>query len=205
MYAIVIAPEFDKFQVGGAKNDTELELHVIRCYDDQVVTVEQVGGEHVSAPSKDFKLKAENETIDKYKEYGRRVFDEYPQHKPEDESMARFRRDELNEKTRPLFDHIDNVLKNMLHLVAEPKKHYVKYSLDKSVVCSVSRGKARLNLHYNVKVRENVLEASERIRDVSKVGIDGVGEYETKIEAKQDFDDIIPSVERVIRHYRSQQ
>ena len=179
MYAIIIAPEFDSYLQTASKELVRLEVHEIKLYENLMVTVRRVGGARQRLPESP------------------------PPPPPEDETMERFRRDEVSEKTRQLFDYINNTLKNRFRLAPEPKKHYVKYILSGSIICSVSRGKDRLNLHYNVKTSENVLEVSERIRDVSKVGIDGVGEYETKIKTNQDFEEIIPSIERVIRYYRS--
>ena len=48
MYAIIMAPEFEQFQILGARNDSEVELHEIRMHDDLVATVERVGGDHIS-------------------------------------------------------------------------------------------------------------------------------------------------------------
>ena len=177
MYAIVIAPEFDKFQIGGADDDMRLELHTIRLYDVHTLTVTRVGGGHERVPVRD-----------------------PPPPEPEGDMMVRFRNKELSDKTRLLFDRLDDVLRYRFRLAPEPKKHYVKYTLDKSTICSVSRGKVRLNLHYNVKVSDNILGVSGHVRDVSKVGIDGVGEYETKLATDQDLADAIPLIERVIKH-----
>ena len=176
MYAIVIAPEFDKFQIGGADDDKRLELHTIRLYDVHTLIVTRVGGWH-----------------------GRVPVQEPPPPEPED-MMERFRNKRLSDKTRPLFDHLNGILKNRLRLAPEPTNQYVKYTLDKFIICSVSRGKRRLNLHYNVQVSENILGVSEHVRDVSKVSKDGIGQYETKLVTDQDFADAIPLIERVIKH-----
>ena len=177
MYAIVIAPEFDKFQIGGADDDKRLELHTIRLYDVHTLIVTHVGGGHERA-----------------------AIQEPGTGKSEDDAMARFRNERLSDKTRLLFDHLDGILKNRFHLAPEPKKHFVKYTLGKSVICSITRGKSRLNLQYNVKVSENILGVSGHVRDVSKVGTDAVGDYETKLVTDQDFTDAIPLIERVIKH-----
>ena len=177
MYAIVIAPEFDKFQIGGADDDKRLELHTIRLYDVHTLIVTRVGGGHERVPVR-----------------------EPPPPEPEGDMMERFRNKRLSDKTRPLFDHLDGILKNRFHLAPEPKEHYVRYTLGKFTICSVSRGKRRLNLYYNVQVSENILGVSGHVRDVSKVGIEGVGEYETKLTTDQDFTDAIPLIERVIKH-----
>ena len=52
MYAVVIAPGFDKFQIEGMKDDAEIELHSIRLYGSNLVSVERVGGRHESATSR---------------------------------------------------------------------------------------------------------------------------------------------------------
>ena len=43
MYAIAMAPEFGKFQIGSAEDDKDIELYEIKLYGDQAVTVERVG------------------------------------------------------------------------------------------------------------------------------------------------------------------
>ena len=52
MYAIAMAPEFGKFQIGSAKDDKDIELYEIKLYGDQVVTVERVNGCHVRSDSR---------------------------------------------------------------------------------------------------------------------------------------------------------
>ncbi len=51
MYAIIMAPEFDKYQIFGAENDSTVELYKIQMYDKRVVLMERVGGGHVLAPT----------------------------------------------------------------------------------------------------------------------------------------------------------
>ena len=195
MYAIVIAPEFDKFQIGGTDDDKRLELHTIRLYDVHTLTVTRVGGGHERVPVR--------EPPPPEPEGGgheRVPVREPPPPEPEGDMMERFRNKRLSDKTRPLFDHLDGILKNRLHLAPEPTNQYVKYTLGKFIICSVSRGKRRLNLHYNVQVSENILGVSEHVRDVSKVSKDGIGQYETKLVTDQDFADAIPLIEQVIKH-----
>lgn len=46
MYAIIMAPEFGGYQVSGADEDPNVELHEISMYDDHIMLVERVGGAH---------------------------------------------------------------------------------------------------------------------------------------------------------------
>lgn len=46
MYAIIMAPEFGKFQIGGANKDPKVELYKIRMYGDRVLLVVRAGGGH---------------------------------------------------------------------------------------------------------------------------------------------------------------
>ena len=46
IYTIIMAPEFDPFQITGASKDLEVELHEIKLYDDLVMTVKRAGGGH---------------------------------------------------------------------------------------------------------------------------------------------------------------
>jgi len=46
MYAIIMAPEFGGYQVFGADEDPNVELHEISMYDGRIMLVERVGGAH---------------------------------------------------------------------------------------------------------------------------------------------------------------
>lgn len=46
MYAIIMAPEFGKFQIRGADKDSNVELYKIRMYGERVMLMERVGGGH---------------------------------------------------------------------------------------------------------------------------------------------------------------
>ena len=48
VYAIIMAPEFSQNQRVSAEDDTSLELHEIKRYDADVLTVRRVGGAHES-------------------------------------------------------------------------------------------------------------------------------------------------------------
>ena len=52
MYAVIIAPGFDKFQIEGMEDDAEIELHSIRLYGSNLVSVERAGGGHESAANR---------------------------------------------------------------------------------------------------------------------------------------------------------
>ena len=47
MYAIIMAPELDDYQIPGAEKDSTVELYKIRLYDKHVMLMERVGGGHV--------------------------------------------------------------------------------------------------------------------------------------------------------------
>ena len=46
MYAIIMAPEFGKFQIRGADKDSNVELYKIRMYGERMMLMERVGGGH---------------------------------------------------------------------------------------------------------------------------------------------------------------
>ena len=196
MYAIVVAPEFSERQIEGNKTDPGLELHEIRCYDGHAVTMKHVGGAHESVTPRSKTASGDTRQGDPSK----------PGHPSGDEALERFRKRQLSDKTRQLFDYVDKSLRDRLGLEPNAEKHYVKYMADpKSVICSVARGKTSMNLHYNVKAEENVLGVFDSVRDVSKIGHDGVGHYESKIRTTQDFEQIVPLIKRVIRHKKGRQ
>ena len=51
MYAIIIAPEFTKYQVSGANEDPNVELHEITVYNENVILMEHVSGNRLVTSS----------------------------------------------------------------------------------------------------------------------------------------------------------
>ena len=79
IYTIIMAPEFDPFQISGASKDLEVELHEIKLYDDLVMTVNRVGGGHKGRVTKDRKGDEPPERIDKlYGTIHSRLLAEFP-------------------------------------------------------------------------------------------------------------------------------
>ena len=96
---------------------------------------------------------------------------------------------------------MDKTLRERFQLNRDPKEVYVKYVLGSgTVVCSISRGRNRLKLHYDVKLNQNLLEESNFLKDVSKISHDGVGDYESNINNIQDFERAVPFIERVWKY-----
>ena len=62
MYAIIMAPEFERLQIPAAADDGNLELYEIRRYDDHAVMVDRVGGAHVHKYPQESPGKRELET-----------------------------------------------------------------------------------------------------------------------------------------------
>ena len=50
-YAIIVAPEFSKNQIGSAKDAKDLELYRIKRYDDGIIIMRRAGGAHESVPA----------------------------------------------------------------------------------------------------------------------------------------------------------
>ena len=79
IYTIIMAPEFDPFQIIGASKDLEVELHEIKLYDDLVMTVNRVGGGHKGRVSKDRKDDEPPERTDQlYETIHNRLLAEFP-------------------------------------------------------------------------------------------------------------------------------
>ncbi|MBI1657265.1 MAG: hypothetical protein IS632_00590 [Thaumarchaeota archaeon] len=52
MYAIIMAPEFGDYQIIGADEDPTMEMYEIGMYDDSIMLVERVGGDHEGTSAK---------------------------------------------------------------------------------------------------------------------------------------------------------
>lgn len=50
-YAIIVAPEFSKYQIGSAKDAKDLELYKIKRYDDGIIIMRRAGGAHERMPA----------------------------------------------------------------------------------------------------------------------------------------------------------
>ena len=176
-YAILIAPEFSERQIKAQASMPNMRLYTASLYETGVLILEN------TADSKDNRRrKSRNGDISP-------------------DLFEKFYKTKLGEKSRPLFNHMDKTLRERFQLNRDPKVVYVKYVLGSgTVVCSISRGRNRLKLHYDVKLNQNLLEESNFLRDVSKISHDGVGDYESNIDNIQDFERAVPFIERVWKY-----
>ena len=79
IYTIIMAPEFDPFQIIGASKDLEVEMHEIKLYDDLVMAVNRVGGGHKGNVSRGSTGDEHSERTDQlYKTIHSKLLAEFP-------------------------------------------------------------------------------------------------------------------------------
>ena len=169
VYAIIMAPEFSKYQKGSAEEGTSLELHEIKRYDADILTVRRVGGRHTGVPP------------------------EEP--KPESKEFHQY----LSDKTRQLFGYVDGKLRDRFALERGLRKHQANYSLGSGRnILWIFAGKTQLKLWY-APIGENLPDALNGALGSSNTVPDS-GFFKSKIKTEQDFEQIVPLIEHVIRH-----
>ena len=179
MYAIVVAPEFSERQIKGNNTDLGLELHEIRLYGGHAVTVERVGGAHESVqPPIDRDCRDPLES--------------------RDDGGKRFRREELSDTTRPLFDYVDGALRGRFALQSKFGKHQVNYSLGSGGdILWIRLQKTQLNLLS--AAGDDLPDALNSALTSSDKFPNKPGLYVSPIKSEQDFEKIVPLIEHVIR------
>ena len=78
MYAVIIATEFSQYQITGASKDQDVELYEIKLYDDNVITVERVGGGHKGLVPKDTDPELPERMVQLYGTIHNRLLAEFP-------------------------------------------------------------------------------------------------------------------------------
>ena len=67
-------------------------------------------------------------------------------------------------------------------------------------MCTLVVRKKEITLKYNTKVSKNILSTSKFIRDVSKLGKWGVGDYSSVIRNMDDMEQAIPHLKKVYEY-----
>ena len=170
VYAIIMAPEFSKNQIDSTEEAKDLELHEIRQYADNVVTVKRVSGAHEGAPR-----------------------DEGPAPEPRG-----FHQD-LSDATRKLFGYVDGKLKDRFALECDIKRHQANYGFgSKRDILWIYARKTQLTLLLHIYKDEDLPPEAYAVLLLPNMSRNNPRFY-YKIKTERNFEEIVPLIEHVVR------
>ena len=107
----------------------------------------------------------------------------------------------ITDSMKALFDKTDALIKETVPgIIAEEKAFYIKYSIEKNIICTIASTKTNLKLYINMKTElpddpNNVLE------DVSSIGHLGIGDWMCMYFDDRYFDDIRDFLKQAAAQY----
>lgn len=108
-----------------------------------------------------------------------------------------------NSQNEGLYVEICDILQNKLKLREAKMKKYIKFTNKVGkIVCTIVTWQSSLSLYYNVKPPVPEFENNDKVRNVSKLSHDGIGDYKTKIYNINDFENVaMPLLELIVSNY----
>ena len=189
-YVIFLSPEFTKYQIGATGIGVPVRLYQIHQFDEGIITIERMG--ETATEHARFGL---SEDTTKTKSYVR--LDEYDEEKY---LNGEYKTGSSSPETRELYFKIKNrLLETFEELEARQRKAYMGFyskNID-ACICTLDVAKAKIKIAYAITVKKNILSPSEFIRDVEKIGIYGVGHYQSEIKNEEDIEKSLQYVQKV--------
>ena len=121
--------------------------------------------------------------------------------KEEDENAPPKKGHAITDSMKPLFEKTDALIKKTVpEIIAEEKAFYIKYSIGKNIICTITSTKTNLKLYMSMKTEppddpNNVLE------DVSDIGHLGIGDWMCMYFDERYFDDIKDFLKQAAAQY----
>ena len=189
-YVVFLSPEFTKYQIGASGIGLPIQLHQVTQHDDGIITIEQIGDVQKRSSDKP-PLKPDSKKYVKLDEYS------------EEDYLDGKYGVASSKETRELYYKIkEMLLDDFEDLEVRQKKLYVVFYLkqNNAYVCTLVVRKKEITLKYTTKVSKNILSTSKFIRDVSKLGKWGVGDYSSVIRNMDDMEQAIPHLKKVYEY-----
>ena len=187
---IFLSPEFTKYQIGATGIGVPVRLYQIHQFDEGIITIERMG--ETATEHARFGL---SEDTTKTKSYVR--LDEYDEEKY---LNGEYKTGSSSPETRELYFKIKNrLLETFEELEARQRKAYMGFysKNNDACICTLDVAKAKIKIAYAITVKKNILSPSEFIRDVEKIGIYGVGHYQSEIKNEEDIEKSLQYVQKV--------
>lgn len=179
MYAIIMAPEFSKFQIRGADKDSAVELYKIRMYGERVMLMERVGGGHERTITKALTPSTSPKTV--------RTTAAAPSSGPDVEAA---RADRLYDIIRT------RVLNEFPGAEEHKKKFYSGFRYPEGrYFCTMALQKSKIWLSYSGRRAASELKLDDFVRDVDGWGI---GKYRSEIRSEVDFEKALAILKRLL-------
>lgn len=182
---IFISPEYTKYQKRASGfQGLPIELYEIKKYQNNMVSLNRIGHSQTlgSDPAKSTKPRI---TLSEYIE--------------EDYLAGKYHNQRLTEETKKLWVQLKDAIEDTFDGVEfRQKKIYGGYYLQDggSSVCTLEALKTRIILNYSTSDMD-LIEISEFVEDVSKVGHHGIGNFRSSIETPDDIPRAIPLILKV--------
>lgn len=178
-YIIFLSPVFTKYQVGASGIGLPIQLYQVLQYDDGIITLERMGD--ISKHTR-FEV-SEKETKSK-------IYVSLDEYDEEDYLSGKYKTGNASKDTRKLYIEIKKmILEKFKDLESRQKKVYVGFysKANDACVCTLDVGKTKIKLTYSITASKNIRSSSKFIRDVEKIGIFGVGHYQSEIKNTEDM------------------
>lgn len=190
IYVIFLSPEFTKYQIGASGIGLPVQLFKIRQYQDGLLSLERIEDKMNEGDKLSLSPKSKST-----KSYVR--LDEYDE---EDYLSGKYKTGNASDKTRELYSKIKRrILDTFEDLELRQKKAYVGfYSIENdSCICTLDVAKSKIKLTYSITSAKKLLQPSNFIRDVTNIGIFGVGHYQSEIKTESDLEKAMPFIQKV--------
>ena len=168
-----ISPKYTNYQLKSVEfSDIAFELWKVVKYSNGTVLFDKINDTNTTASIKqtndgDTKKKEVNKEIKKY---------------TEEDTL-----DGKSDDVKSLYDNLkDFVFSNYDNIEIKHLKHYFVFKVNNKIVVSAALLSKSIKTWINLKDSE-IKNPDNRIRNVSKVGHHGVGDYEFKINSEKDF------------------
>lgn len=196
IYVIFLSPEFTKYQIGATGIGLPVKLYHIHQFGQGIITLERVGDvptTHLEYDPTSTKPRSTNYIkLDSYDE--------------EKYLNGTYKTGNSSPETRALYFKIKKRLLDKYEgLEFRQRKAYAGFYFkdNDACICTLDVSKSKIKITYSTIVKKNILSPSEFVRDTSKIGIFGVGHYQSEIKNEQDIEKAMPYVQ-TIYDYKTQ-
>lgn len=172
-YAIIISPNFTKYQIQSKNELQNIELHQISTYDGGVMILEQ--------------LNDTNRMQDTPKETRKQT--NKPQTKPQQKSSQN--------NILELYDELTKRISEQGELTTQKQQKYYFgfYTKHQQLVCGIRKQQSKIKLFYKVKESDNVLTESNFVEKIDGLNHAG-GQYHSYINDYDDIERVLPFVKK---------
>lgn len=182
---IFIAPEYTKYQKRASGfNGLPIELYEIKKYQDNIISLNRI-------------IHSKTQSSDSTKSI--KSWNTLPEYIEEDYLAGKYHKQHPTEETKKLWNCLKETIENTFEDVEfRQRKIYGGYYLQDGgySVCTLEALKTKIILNYSTSDM-NLIETSEFVEDVSKIGHRGIGNFRSHIEAFDDITKAIPLIQKV--------